>query len=39
VDEGGAIEHVFAETQLRGRLVGALLRFALPVHSGWRSQN
>lgn len=34
VEEGGAVEHVFAETALRGQLVGAMLRFPIPEPPG-----
>lgn len=30
VDEGGSIEHVQADTELKKHVVGALLRFPLP---------
>jgi hypothetical protein len=31
IDEGGAVEHVQAETELAEHLVAALLRFPLPA--------
>lgn len=33
IDEGGAVEHVFAHTPLETHKVGALLRFPTPLHS------
>jgi peptide chain release factor subunit 1 len=30
IDEGGSVEHVLADTELRQHMVGALLRFPLP---------
>lgn len=34
IDEGGAVEHVHAETELAGHLLAAALRFPLPPASG-----
>ena len=33
IDEGGSIEHVLADTELKEHLVGASLRFLLPPTS------
>ncbi|MEX2556115.1 MAG: hypothetical protein WEB06_10825 [Actinomycetota bacterium] len=34
IENGGTVEHVFAETPLRGHVVGALLRFPIPDPTG-----